>query len=260
MIEAYSLLWKNLSQRETLPSCHYKAMQEIVSEKIVSGKIGLEVGCGCGVDLKMMAEENPNTNMIGIDISDVSPAEKLCQDLKNIRIVKASALNIPFPDNTFDFCYSFGVIHHTSSPLQCFREIHRVLKKGGRAFFYLYEDHEDNIKKYAIKIITLMRKFTLRLDKRVLYFLSMLASPIIYILFTLPSKILPQRISEKIPFNFGTSPLSLVGDIYDRFAAPIEIRFNKKELDRLLKKSGFCNIQFTKLKTSAGHVIWMKKK
>ena len=68
-----------------------------------------------------------------------------------------------------------------------------------------------------------------------------------------------RKISAGIPFNFGKGPFSLAGDLYDRFGAPIEFRFNKNELKQLLAKSGFRDIQFTKLKTSAGHVIWMKK-
>jgi ubiquinone/menaquinone biosynthesis C-methylase UbiE len=38
---------------------------------------------------------------------------------------------IPFPDNSFDHVYSFGVIHHSPVPERIVREINRVLRKDG---------------------------------------------------------------------------------------------------------------------------------
>ena len=260
--KTYSLLWNE----EGLPDCHYEKMQEVIPEKIVTGKIGLEVGCGSGVDVKAMAEKYPDTEIVTFDISDgVYTASRLTKRLANVHVLRASALKLPFRNKVFDFCYSFGVIHHTPDPNKCFSEISKVLKNDGKAFFYLYDDHSDNVwKKYPLKVVTVIRKVSSKLDKRILYFISIAASPFVFMLFTIPAKVLryfpaTKRLSDYIPFNFGNGPFSLWGDIYDRFGAPIEFRFNKKTLGALLEKNGFSDIQFTKLKTSAGIVSWSKR-
>jgi ubiquinone/menaquinone biosynthesis C-methylase UbiE len=51
------------------------------------------------------------------------------------------AERLEFPDNSFDAVYSFGVLHHTSSPELAFREIRRVLRPGGEFIGGLYSKH-----------------------------------------------------------------------------------------------------------------------
>ena len=38
-----------------------------------------------------------------------------------------------FAENTFDFVYCHTVLHFTPNPLQMIKEIHRILKPGGKA-------------------------------------------------------------------------------------------------------------------------------
>jgi ubiquinone/menaquinone biosynthesis C-methylase UbiE len=45
----------------------------------------------------------------------------------------ANALDLPFPDNTFDAVWSNGVLHATGDTALAIQETRRVLKPGGRA-------------------------------------------------------------------------------------------------------------------------------
>jgi len=51
---------------------------------------------------------------------------------------------LPFPDNSFNFAYSMGVIHHTPNPQRAIDEIYRVLKKGGKGHIMLYHKYSLN--------------------------------------------------------------------------------------------------------------------
>ena len=264
--KAYSFLWKKIDKRKGEPDSHFIKMQEAMPEKIVSGELGLEIGCGHGLDTRIMASKNINTQIIAIDISEgVYPAACLSKDLKNVRILRASALELPFKNGIFDFCYSFGVIHHTSDPSRCLREIFRVLSPGSKTFLYLYEDHSDNmLKKYPLMAVTAMRKITSRIDNRVLYFLCLLAAPLVFITFSVSARIFnrfksTKKLAEAMPFNFARTPFSLTGDLYDRFGAPIELRFSSTHLYKLLKESRFSNIRLTKLKATAGLAVQATK-
>lgn len=258
----YGFLWaknKNCSPRD---SWHFNKMQEVIDEPIVRGKIGIDIGCGCGYDTYIMAKNNPSVRLISMDISDgVYSTKELNTELKNVNVVKCSVLDIPLHNEVFDFAYSFGVLHHTPDPKKSLLEVSRILKKHCPVFMYLYEDHSENMLKYiAVKMIGYLRFVTARLKPSVLYALCWIVSPFVFILFSLPSKILrsfklTQNFSKNIPFNFGRTPFSLCGDLFDRLSVPIEHRFNKRGVYDLFSGCGFKEINITRLNETAGWVI-----
>lgn len=263
---AYSFLWTR-SPVAAPSSWHFDLMQEAVPEKIVRGRLGLEIGCGAGYDLYLMANSHPQVKFVSIDISDgIYRAGELTAGLKNAALIKSSALNIPLKDGIFDFVYSFGVLHHTEDPKKGLREAGRLLKQGGAVFLYLYEDHSDNILKYiSLKAVFLIRCITLKLPNKAVYLLSAVFSPVMFMIFTLPAKAFcrfkaTRALAAHMPFNFAEGPFSLTGDLYDRFSAPIEYRFNRRKIDELFDGCGFSSWQTTRLNGIAGWVAWGYKK
>jgi SAM-dependent methyltransferase len=65
-----------------------------------------------------------------------------------------NAEQLSFPDKSYDWVFSHGVLHHTPSTQVAIHEVHRVLKPGGRAIIMLYHKHSFN---YVIRIMTYMR-------------------------------------------------------------------------------------------------------
>lgn len=183
-----------------------------------------------------------------------------------MRIIKSSALNAPLKNDIFDFAYSFGVLHHTADPQRGLSEIRRILKKNSPVFLYLYEDHSRNFIKYlALKIIAKLRYITIRIPPKALYALSLMSSPFVYAVFSFPARIFKMfratyNLADRIPFNFASEPFCLAGDIYDRFSAPIERRFNSQQIYDMFSECGFYNISLTRLNNVAGWVAWGYKK
>lgn len=260
--ETYGFLWQRNQGMAPPQSWHFDAVEKIIDEPIVRGRRGIDIGSGAGFDTYIMAKDNPKVEIVSIDLSNgVYATKKITSDLKNVRIVKGSVLDLPLKSNIFDFAYSFGVLHHTIEPKRGLSEIHRVLKKDCPVFLYLYEDHSENAIKYVtLKVVSLLRMATLKIPPRILYFLCWLLSPIVFLLFSFPSMILRQfRItrdsSNRFPFNFAKTPFSLRGDLFDRFSAPVELRFNKQSLYKLFNDCAFVDMEIRKLDDRAGWVV-----
>jgi ubiquinone/menaquinone biosynthesis C-methylase UbiE len=115
----------------------------------------LEVGCGLGTDGAQFAKAG--ARYTGIDLTDaaVELAKRRFElfDLPGTFRV-ADAERLDFPDNSFDLVYSHGVLHHTPDTPTAVREIHRVLRPGGKAVVMLY--HRDSYN-YRVNISMLRR-------------------------------------------------------------------------------------------------------
>ena len=108
----------------------------------LKGKKVLEVGCGLGAHSEALIRAG--AVLTSIDLSPTSVAvTKRRLKLRNLfaEVREADAENLPFEPNTYDYIWSWGVIHHSPDTVKCAREMARVLKPGGRVGIMLYHDH-----------------------------------------------------------------------------------------------------------------------
>lgn len=115
----------------------------------------LEIGCGLGTDGAQFAQAG--ARYTGIDLTEAAvDLARQRFELFNLpgdfRVADAEQLD--FADNSFDLVYSHGVLHHTPDTAAAVREIHRVLRPGGRAMVMLY--HRDSYN-YRVNISVLRR-------------------------------------------------------------------------------------------------------
>jgi ubiquinone/menaquinone biosynthesis C-methylase UbiE len=114
-------------------STRYSVWPELSSlgEYIKEGDKILDLGCGNGRMLEFL--KGKNVDYIGVDNS-----EKLINIARDkhpsINFQVADALNLTFPDNSFDKIISIAVLHHIPSDdfrEKFIKEAKRVLKPGG---------------------------------------------------------------------------------------------------------------------------------
>ena len=110
-----------------------------LSEKNVSGKIFLNIGCGGGYEGLLFA--GYGARYIGVDFSHnaVCFTKQLILNAGfNAETLQCEAEALPFQDASIDFVYSSGVLHHTPNTEDSLIEALRVLKPGGTAMIGLY--------------------------------------------------------------------------------------------------------------------------
>ena len=119
------------------------------------GQTVLEIGTGNGADAVMFAKNG--ANYTGVDLTDTAlEATRKHFDVFGLggTFQRENAEQLSFPNETFDWVYSHGVLHHTPNPQKAINEVWRVLKPNGRAIVMLYHKNSFN---YYVRIMLYMR-------------------------------------------------------------------------------------------------------
>jgi SAM-dependent methyltransferase len=100
----------------------------------------LEVGVGMGADHLELAKASPR-RLCGIDLTERAidfTTKRLALNgfRSELRVADAEAL--PFPNESFELVFSYGVLHHSPDTQKAIDEIWRVLRVGGRARVMIY--------------------------------------------------------------------------------------------------------------------------
>ena len=101
------------------------------------GETVLDIGCGAGMDLLLLAKRvGPTGHAIGVDMTDlmVERARQSAQatGLAQVEVRKGDATALPVTDASIDVVSSNGVLNLVPEKERAFAEILRVLKPGGR--------------------------------------------------------------------------------------------------------------------------------
>jgi len=105
----------------------------------------LDVGCGAGWLVRMLAEQVPEGRVVGADISDemIRRARRHAIDLDNIMFVIGAAEEIPWDAAFFTQAISVESAYYWPDPARGLREVFRVLREGG-ALWVLINYYRDN--------------------------------------------------------------------------------------------------------------------
>ncbi|MDP3962363.1 MAG: class I SAM-dependent methyltransferase [bacterium] len=113
----------------------YVASDPLLKGKLVSfsDKTVLNIGCGVGRLEEFFATDFRNVH--GVDISGemVARARKRLAQQSNVQFQETNGISLPFPDNFFDFVFSYLVFQHMPSRAVVEKnllEVFRVLKPG----------------------------------------------------------------------------------------------------------------------------------
>ncbi|HKQ47002.1 MAG TPA: class I SAM-dependent methyltransferase [Phycisphaerae bacterium] len=103
------------------------------------GKRMLEIGVGGGVDFSNWVKNGADATGVDLTEAGIKMARARLESMPRAvgkaggkyRLLVADGENLAFPDATFDFVYSWGVLHHSPDTAKAFSEVSRVLKPGG---------------------------------------------------------------------------------------------------------------------------------
>lgn len=247
--------WKYYSQKQLLLKDKINILDDyfhIFDWKLLSkNSICLDVGSGSGRWAEILAKKVKSLILIDASIEALEVSKSNLIKQNNVMFINGSIGSLPIRNNSIDFVYSLGVLHHVPNTQQAIIEIGEKLKKNKPVLLYLYYDFENKhfIYKIIWKISDILRKFISKLPN--FFKINICKFIAIFIYFPI-AKITNVLEYLKIPTN--SWPLSyykdkpfyvMTTDALDRFGTPLEKRFSKAKITQMLIRGGFKNIKFS---------------
>ena len=210
---------------------------------------GFDMGCGSGRWAKFIAPKVGLLHCIDPSIA-INVAKKNLKEFKNIKFHQKSLDQSGLGEKSQDFGYSLGVLHHVPNTKSAIKSCVRLLKPGAPFLLYIYYafDNRPIWFKFFWIISNFIRLIICKLPK----FFKFLICDIIAVLVYYPfARFI--LMSEKIGLNLKNFPLYFYRtssfyvmrtDARDRFGTPLEKRFTKKEIYKMMKQSGLHRIKF----------------
>lgn len=227
--------------------------------------IAIDFGCGSGRFMKYL--QGRIKHVVGIDPSDaVFAADHLLGKTDKVSLCRTSIGNIPFSDNTFDFGYSLGVLHHIPDTRRALHQCIQKIKPGGFFLLYLYYnlDNRGSLYRAIYRCSNLLRRLVSRLPQSAKQVVCASLALVLYMPFVFASRLLhslglPKSVREKIPLHFyeDQSFYIIRNDALDRFGTPLEQRFSRKEIEQMMLDAGLSKLIFSE-NAPYWHVVGQK--
>jgi SAM-dependent methyltransferase len=114
---------------------HALVSRHLTSADLANRRV-LEIGCGRGELVQRLIASAPTRHLVAADFAETAVRfgrrRTPAGDGHRVSWAVASIREIPFADATFNTVISCETIEHVVEPLSALKEIHRVLRPGGR--------------------------------------------------------------------------------------------------------------------------------
>ena len=217
-------------------------------KKININSIGMDLGCGSGRWAKYIAPKVKKLILVDPSKKALDIAKKNLYEINNVVFYCNDIDLLPVENNSLDFTYSLGVLHHLPDTQKAIKNISVKLKKNAPLLLYLYYslDNRSFIYKFIWKITNIMRIIISNLPVKLKNIICDILALIIYFPLARLSLLL-----NLIKINYNFLPLSFYKDksfytmrtdCLDRFGTKLEKRFSLKEIKEMMENAGFINI------------------
>lgn len=219
-------------------------------DKLPRSATGFDMGCGSGRWAKLMAPRVGHLHCI--DPSSALDVAKLAlASARNVSFHSATVDENPLLDNSQDFGYSLGVLHHVPDTAGAIRSCVAKLKPGAPFQLYLYYafDNRSWMFKLAWRCSDLVRRGICRLPSTPKHLVTDALAVLVY--YPLSRLAL---LADSMGFKVSSIPLSyyrnhsfytMRTDSRDRFGTPLEQRFTRKEIATMMEAAGLDDLRFS---------------
>jgi SAM-dependent methyltransferase len=221
--------------------------------RLPSQPVGFDMGCGSGRWAQLVAPKVGRLHCIDPS-SAIEVAKRNLRLHANCEFHAAGVADAVLPENSMDFGYSLGVLHHVPETAEGIKACVRYLKPGAPFLVYLYYalDNRSAFYRTLWKTSDVLRRVISKLPHGARYVASQVIAGTVY---------WPVARLARLAETFGVSaaraaamPLgfyrhlsfyTMRTDALDRFGTALEQRYTKAQILRLMELAGLTDVVFS---------------
>lgn len=253
-VDGFGEEWAAFDQSDLPPAEHRRIFDDYFSvfpfAELPPMAEGFDLGCGSGRWADLMAERVGSLHCIDPSDKALAVAQRKLDRHDNVTFHHAGVDDIPLADNSQDFGYSLGVLHHIPDTQAALADCVAKLKPGAPFLVYLYYNFDnkplwfrsvwqvsDQIRKVVARLpFTARKASTTALAAMIYWPLTRVA-----------------LVGERLGANVANLPLApyrrysfytMRTDALDRFGTRLEQRFSRTEIKAMMERSGLTDIVF----------------
>ncbi|MBI2814385.1 MAG: class I SAM-dependent methyltransferase [Opitutae bacterium] len=220
-------------------------------DKLPAQAKGFDIGCGSGRWARFVAPKVGELHCIDASDEALTVARSNLQGVPQAQFHLASVDAIPLPDDSMDFGYSLGVLHHVPDTTAGLATCVRKLRRGAPFLVYLYYAFDN--RPAWFRGVWRVSDMARRLISSRPFWVKRIACEVLALMVYWPLArlaLLGERAGRKV----GNWPLSayrqasfyvMRNDSLDRFGTKLEQRFTRAEIEAMMQRAGLDQIQFS---------------
>jgi SAM-dependent methyltransferase len=209
-----------------------------VRPEFFKNKVVLDGGCGKARHTLLAAEWGAR-DVVAIDLSDaVETAFAATRGSDNMHVVQGDICRLPLR-RAFDYAFSLGVLDHLADPFAGFQSLASRIKPGGHLSVWVYGAENNG---WITSLVSPLRKrFTSRINPRLLMHLSKLPTAVLYLATKLvygPLKRWNAEVAGRVFYGEYLSSISHFGwrehhsIVFDHLVAPTAQYISREEFEK----------------------------
>jgi len=219
-------------------------------DDVPKNAVGFDLGCGSGRWAKLVAPRVGKLHCIDPSVA-IEVARKNLRTLANCEFHQAGVGDIPISDQSMDFGYSLGVLHHIPDTRAALAACVSKLKPGAPFLLYLYYAFDNRPVWFRMiwQVSDWIRRVVSLMPLGLRYAVSQVMAALVYWPLARSAKL-----AENLGANVNNLPLAsyrncgfyvMRTDALDRFGTRLEQRFTKLEIKKMMESAGLENITFS---------------
>jgi len=253
-VDSFGDEWTRFDQSKMTSKEVQKAFEEYFLvfpwDKLLPESEGFDMGCGSGRWANFVAPKVGKLNCIDPSLA-IEIARSQLKHHNNISFFQDSIDSTSILKESQDFGYSLGVLHHVPDTEAAIKSCVELLKPGAPFLVYLYYafDGRPFWFKLLWKVSDILRKIVFRMSPALKNFVTDIIAVCIYFPLARTSLLLSKLAipTKNFPLSFykDHSFYTMRTDSRDRFGTPLEQRYTKDQILKMMEGANLKNITFS---------------